>query len=262
MKIGISLACYYPMHPEDTIERIAKLGFDTVEFFVNTFSELSDDYVSALKEKCDKYNLKVYSIHPFTSALENYLFFSQYDRRIEDAKYLYELYCKTALKLGAKVINIHGDRGLGLTDVDAYAKCLDPLLNLSSKYGLYLSNENVFFNSVNHPEFIYKLKEKFGKNTVKFTFDIKQANKGGSDPYEVCQAMGEDVVNFHINDYDDKNICLLPGKGVVNHREIMNLLIENSYSGPALIEVYSNNFKTDDDIAVSKAYLENIKRLK
>ncbi len=259
MKIGISLACFYPMHPEETINRVSKLGFDTIEVFLNTYCELSEDYIIGLKSECDKVGLKIHSIHPFTSALENYMFFSPYDRRIEDSKKMYELYCKTAIMLGASVINIHGDRGIGLTDIDKYIRCLDPLLELSAKHGVYLSHENVFFNSINHPEFVFKLRQKLGKGTVKFTLDIKQANKGGSDPYEVCQAMGEDVVNFHINDYDDNHICMLPGQGKVDHQKIMNLLVKNGYKGPALIEVYSDNFKSDDEIYNSKVYLEKIK---
>ena len=80
MKIGISLACFYPMHPEDTVERVSKLGFDTAELFINTFSELDDGYIDTFKKLCDNNNINIYSIHPFTSALENYLFFSPYDR--------------------------------------------------------------------------------------------------------------------------------------------------------------------------------------
>lgn len=254
MKIGISLACFYPEHPEDTIEYATSLGFDTAELFINTYSELSTDYLTLFKKKCDDAGLKIYSIHPFTSAIENYLFFSHYDRRIEDAKYFYEKYCLAANILGAKVINIHGDRGGGLVDIDKYCKSVEPLMQLNEKHGVTFSHENVFFNSVNHPEFIYKLRERFN-GTIKFTFDIKQAHKGGSDPYEVCEAMGKDIANFHINDYDDNNICLLPGKGIVDYTRIFNILNKNLYSGPALIEVYSSNFKQHSEIKDSLEYL-------
>ena len=258
MKIGISLACFYPEHPEDTIKRVTSLGFDTAELFINTVSELEDKYIEFFKNQCDKYGLKIYSVHPFTSALENYMFFSPYDRRVEDSKKLYQRYCDVATKLGAKVINIHGDRGLGVDDLEAYIKCLDPLLELSKKNNVYLSSENVFFNSVNHPEFIYKLRNRLGTGTLKFTFDIKQANKGGSDPYEVCEAMGTDIINFHINDYDSEHICMLPGKGITDYKRIFQILNKNNYEGPALIEVYSRDFSSLDEILTSKSYLENI----
>lgn len=258
MKIGISLACFYPQHPEDTIKYAKDLGFDTAELFVNTISELDSGYISEFKQRCNAEGITIYSLHPFTSALENYMFFSPYDRRIEDSKLFYELYCKTAIKLGAKVINIHGDRATGLNNIDQYIRCLDPLLELTAKYGVTLSHENVFFNSINHPEFVYKLRSRLGKNTLKFTFDIKQAHKGGTDPYELCEAMGSDIINFHINDYDDNNICLLPGRGIIDYAKIFNILNKNKYDGPALIEVYSDNYKTLEEIKKSAEILNKI----
>lgn len=257
MEIGISLACFYPEHPEDVIDRAKALNFNISEVFINTFSELDDKYIESFKRKCDESDLQIYSVHPFTSAIEHYMFFSPYDRRIEDSVILYEKYCVAANKLGAKVINLHGDRGLGLTDLDKFISCLAPIIKLSEKHSVCLSFENVFFNSINHPEFIYKLRKKTD-GIVKFTFDIKQAHKGGSDPYEVCEAMGTDIVNFHINDFDDHHICMLPGEGTVDYKRIFNILQKNKYSGPALIEVYNENFTDDKQIKDSVGYLNNI----
>ena len=31
---------------------------------------------------------------------------------------------------------------------------------------------------------------------------------------EYIKAMGDDMVNVHVSDYDTNNTCLLPGKGV------------------------------------------------
>ena len=257
MEIGISLACFYPEHPEDVVDRVCDMGFKTAELFLNTFSELDASYIKSLADLCNKRDLTIYSIHPFTSALENYMFFSPYDRRIKDSVYLYQKYCDVAKAFDAKVINFHGDRGLGLQNFDEYCECLAPLTELSEKNNVVISHENVFFNSINHPEFVRKLREKLG-DSVKFTFDIKQANKGGANPYELCEAMSSDVVNFHINDYDEENICLLPGDGIVEHKKLIKTLLRNNYSGPAIIEVYRSNFSDIDDILRSKLYLEKI----
>lgn len=257
MRIGISLACFYPEHPEDVIDRVCDIGFDIGELFLNTVSELEDDYISNFAKRCEKRGLEIYSIHPFTSALENYMFFSPYDRRIEDSKKFYACYCDAARALGAKVINIHGDRGMGLQNIDKYCECLAPFAELADKSGITISHENVFFNSINHPEFVCDLRRRLG-DSVKFTLDIKQAHKGGSDPYEVCRSMGGSVVNFHVNDYDDQNICLLPGAGVVDHKRIFQTLNSNGYDGPAIIEVYRSNFESLDDIVRSKQYLDKI----
>ena len=258
MKIGISLACFYPEHPEDVIKKVCDAGFDIAELFINTESELSLDYIKLIYKNCQKHGLEIYSVHPFTAAIENYMFFSPYDRRIEDAKKFYSRYCDAAKYLGAKVINLHGDRGVGLKNIDFYIDCLKPFAEISDNTGVTFCHENVFFNSINHPQFVKNLNKKLGDN-IKYTFDIKQANKGGSDPYELCEAMQGNVMNFHINDYDDDNICLLPGNGVVDHKQIISTLINNGYKGPALIEVYRHNFNDMQDVLQSVEYLKNIK---
>jgi len=257
VEIGISIACFYPEHPEEVISKVSDMGFKTAELFLNTVSETETEYISFFSKECEKHDLKIYSIHPFTSALENYMFFSPYDRRIEDSKLFYQKYCEVANFLGAKVINIHGDRGIGLKDFEHYCRCLSPFFELEEKYGVVFSHENVFFNSINHPEFTYKLTQRFG-DKIKFTFDIKQANKGGSIPIEVCKSMGRNIANFHINDFDEENICLLPGEGSVDYKSIFKLLKENDYNGPAIIEVYRDNFKSQDQIVKALEYLKNI----
>lgn len=257
MEIGISLACFYPEHPEEVIAKVSDMGFKVCELFLNTISELDNEYITSFSKSCEKYDLKIYSVHPFTSALENYMFFSPYDRRINDSKKLYQKYCDVAKYLGAKVINIHGDRGIGLNNFEQYCQCLEPFFELQAQNGVTFSHENVFFNSINHPEFVRKLRAHFGQD-IKFTFDIKQANKGGSIPYEVCESMGENIINFHINDYDGDNICLLPGEGCVDYKLIFDLLKNNHYSGPAIIEVYRNNFKNTDQVVKSFEFLKSL----
>lgn len=255
MEIGMSLACFYPMEPERAVEEAAALGIRVCEVFLNTCSELNDTYLHSLRASCDRHDIRVYSVHPFTSFLENYLFFSPYPRRVADATEFYRRYAEAAKILGAKVVNIHGDRGIGLESVSQYAELIKPLLSLQDQTGIVYSMENVYYNSVNHPEFTAKLRQLVPD--VRFTLDIKQAFKGEQDPYALAEAMGDAVVNFHINDRDDQHICLLPGSGTVDYPRIGKILDNNHYNGPALIEVYSSNFEDRDEIAKSKNYLED-----
>lgn len=255
MDIGMSLACFYPMEPEIALRTASNLEIGVCEVFLNTESELDEEYLHKLREDCDRLGISVYSVHPFTSFLENYMFFSPYPRRIADATVFYERYAKAAKILGAKAVNIHGDRGIGLSDFDKYVQCAAPLMKLQEKTGIVFSFENVFYNSVNHPEFVSKLCQKIPE--IQFTFDIKQAFKGGQDAYLLAEAMGDRVVNFHVNDRDEEHICLLPGKGTVDYRRIFDILKKNHYNGPALIEVYSYNFESPSEILNSKRFLEN-----
>jgi len=254
MRVGMSLACFYPLEPEKAVIKAAELEIDVCEIFLNTWSEMDSSYLHALRKECDRYGIRVYSVHPFTSAFENYLFFSPYPRRISDAERLYRQYADAAKILGAEVINIHGDRGLGLEDLDLYIRCIEPLMKLQNETGITYAMENVFFNSVNHPEFIARLRQK--QPDVRFTLDIKQAFKGGQSAYDVAVAMGKSIVNFHVNDRDEEHICMLPGQGTVDFSKISRILSDCEYNGPALIEVYSNNFDSEGQLRLSKKYLE------
>ncbi len=254
MEIGMSLACFYPMEPERVVPLAAELNMRVCEIFLNTLCELDEAYLQALREACDQKNIRIWSVHPFTSAIENYLFFSPYPRRIADAVAFYRRYAQAAKILGAEVVNIHGDRGIGLENLDEYVSCLAPLMALQQETGVWFAMENVFYNSVNHPEFTYRLRQRVPD--VRFTLDIKQACKGGQDPYALAEAMGEAIVNFHVNDRDDDHLCLLPGRGTVDFIRIGRILAQAGYRGPGLIEVYRKNFEGIEEVAQAKSFLE------
>lgn len=254
IEVGMSLACFYPMEPEFAVHKAASLGMRVCEIFLNTYSELDDAYLHKLRLLCDQKGLRVYSIHPFTSALEHYMFFSPYPRRVADSLSFYERYARAAKILGAEVINIHGDRGLGVQRMDEYVQCVLPLMQLQDKTGVMFSLENVYYNSVNDPKFVSELKKRIPE--ARFTLDIKQACKGGQNPYRLAEAMGESLVNFHVNDRTDEAVCLLPGFGSIDYDKLDHILKTIKYTGPALIEVYSDNFQSLDDISRSKKFLE------
>ena len=75
MKIGMSLACFYPEHPEDAIDRACDLGVDIAELFLNTVSELEDEYINDFIKRCDRRGLEIYSIHPLRVRLKTICFF-------------------------------------------------------------------------------------------------------------------------------------------------------------------------------------------
>ena len=255
MKFGASLACLYPMEPEKALIELSSAGIDVCEIFLNTYSELSPEYLHDLRALCDRFGMEVYSIHPFTSALEHYMFFSPYPRRIKDSFEFYSKYADAAKILGAKVINIHGDRGVKKEGISFYIECISPFRMVQDKTGVTFAMENVFYNSVNDPEFVADLIS--AVPDLCFTFDIKQACKGGQDPYILLQAMQDRVVNFHVNDCDFDHVCALPGEGDIDYKRIFSILKHQKYRGPALIEVYRNNFDSVQDIIKSKKFLES-----
>lgn len=257
MDIGVSLACFYPEHPEAALDHLPKIGANLSELFINTISEMTPEYIENFAEKAQQQGVQIYSLHPFTSAIENYLFFSPYDRRMADAADFYERYFIAAARLGARVVQMHGDKGSCLHDIDRFAAGIEEISRRAARHGIILAQENVYMNSVNHPEFIYQLRRKLGEGAVKFTLDLKQAYKGGQDIFAVCEAMGRDIVNFHINDFDKEHICMLPGEGTVEYPKLFEKLKAQGYTGPAIIEVYSDNYSSLDQLEKSFRFLTN-----
>ena len=54
--------------------------------------------------------LKVTAIHPMLSFAEPYMIFSEYMRRFEESEENFKRYFEIAASLGAKYVNLHGDR--------------------------------------------------------------------------------------------------------------------------------------------------------
>ena len=92
MQLGISTACFYPLPVEQALDEIGRLGLRAVEIFFNTESEYFEPLISEIERHVHENGLEVRSIHPFTSANEGILLFSEYTRRTEDAFAQYRHY--------------------------------------------------------------------------------------------------------------------------------------------------------------------------
>ena len=138
MRLGISTACLYPMVTEEALDRLLERGFRLFEIFFNTVSELEPGYVEGLRRRLDKAGAEVVSIHPFTSAFEVMLLFSDYPRRTEDGLAFYRRYFETAQRLGTKFLVLHGQRNYqkGRITEEEYLERYWRLYRLGQEYGI------------------------------------------------------------------------------------------------------------------------------
>lgn len=260
MKFGVSSACFYPMDLLKSIELLADNNIHTMEIFVNTVSELQDDFAKKVDDIIKPHNINVTSIHPFTSGYEHILLFSDYYKRFEDTLEFYKQYFNFANNVGAKLIVLHGDRRFtqigGIPD-EEYFERYYKLAQTGRSMGVTVAQENVNMFRSQSPDFLRKMRKYLG-DEVDFVFDIKQAVRSGNDPYEVCNAMGNRIIHLHINDNDSNNDCLLPGMGSMNYNKILTLMKSNGFAGDAVIEVYNKNFNSIKDIVVSYNYLNSM----
>lgn len=255
MKIGVSTACLYPQKLETSVELLGKMGIETIEVFVNTFSEMEPAFLKKLKDILSYYNMSVHSCHPFTSELEPIMFFSEYERRLDDILELYRRYFYAMNELGAEIFVFHGDRKHGQISIAEYAENFAKLRDLGRTFGITVTQENVERCKSGELEFISGLRRLLGDD-VAFTLDLKQALRSGLKPMEVAQTMGRCLAHIHLNDNDEMHDCLLPGFGSFPFQKLFAYLKQIGYQGIVMIEVYRKSYLEPEDL------VKSIKRIK
>lgn len=258
MEVGISTACFYPQPLEDTIERVAKLGIQTVEIFFNTESEMHEPFYRELRERIQQNGLSVVSLHPFTSLMEGILLFSEYARRTEDGFAQYRHYFRAARGLGAKYLTLHGERLMpGVYDTQTAMERkitrYQRLCEIAAEEGMIVAQENVAWCRSSDPAYLQMLYEHVPD--LRYTLDIKQANRAGHSWKEYFDLVAPRLVNIHINDFDQTRSCLLPGEGLFDYDEFFAQTRAAGYDKQTLIEVYAKNFSDDQQIVDSVTFL-------
>lgn len=258
MSVGISTACFYPMLTEKTLPLIAGLGFSKIEVFFNTESECNLDYCADFKRRADDLGIEILSVHSFSSPYEHLILFSEYTRRMEDALKLYGRIIRAGNCLGARYVTFHGDRKINPADlgIDQYCTVLDRLIRMAREQDMYICQENVSWCKSSDIAFLRGLVKHLNNPDLRFTLDIKQANRAEVGLYEYIGVMGAAIANVHINDYDESHPCLLPGCGVMDYPKLFESLRQCGYRGDYIIEVYRKNYKDLTQIADSKTFLE------
>lgn len=255
--IGISTACLYPLETESALKKLLQLGFRYFEVFLNSFSELERPYLREQKRLLQGCGAAVRSIHPFTSGFESFLLFSDYLRRFQDGMELYKRYFSAAAELGASIVVLHGQKKVSKSlTAEQYFERYEKLYQLGRQYHITLAQENVNLYRSESPDFIRRMRYQLGESCA-FVLDIKQSFRAGSDPFEMAEAMADRLVHIHMNDRDDHEDCLLPGKGKVPYQRLFEQLRQMGYSGDYIIEVYRKNFGAMSELVEVERFLKS-----
>ncbi len=261
MQIGISTASFYPVEIEHGIAYAADLGFRCVELFLNSESEFGVLFRRDLKRRLRELDLQVVSVHPFTSAMEGHLLFSDYVRRTRDALDQYERYFEAAADLGARYFTFHGEllRARGLPPSQSEHRRFETyhaLCERASACGITFTQENVSWCKSRDIAFLRALYQNVPE--LRYTFDIKQARRAGLEWQDYVEAVGDRIVNLHISDYSEKTDCLLPGLGMVDFGAMFTRLQQLGYRGSAIVEVYSSDYNMVEQLRQSRLFLESV----
>lgn len=251
--VGVSTACYYPEDTFCAFRRVCSIGAPIAEVFMNSVDELSHESLKRFRELSAQSGTKIVSFHPYTSAFESLLFFSEYRRRIADGLEVYKRFFDGAAYLGAKYFVFHGEKSTAtfsrsLASDEILLEAYGSLIETARSFGLTFTQENVNNHRSHSAEFIAHLRELLPD--LRFTFDLKQACRAKQDYHTLLSAMSDRLVHIHINDFGEHE-CALPFDGAVDLHEVKRALDAISYQGDFVIEVYRTCF--DDEQALSMA---------
>ncbi len=257
MRIGISTASFFKKKAtEDTYDIIRKMGIPVCETFLASYSETKPKFVSTLKER--KGDIEVKSIHTLSQQYEPELI-STVDRARHDSEYFLKKAMRAAKELGASYYTFHGPAKLKRTpytfDYEKLGTRIEEICRFvqkSSEGITSLTYENVHWCYFSEPNYFTEIKKY--SPSVKACLDIKQAMQSGFSPSDYIRTMGERLTNVHLCDYNGSR-TVLPGKGQFDFVSFFDELLSCGYKGDALLEAYSGDYESFDELEESYNYL-------
>ncbi len=238
----------YPL--EETIRRIAKIGYDGIEIGAARPHawppDLSHTKRGAIREALSKYGLEVSAICPSN---ENLNLASPFPQERAEAAQHYEECVQLAYDLKVPItIFVPGWRIYGTTYSQAWkwtTEGIKPALELAEKLGILLALEavNSFRNNlVNRSDQAMEMVERVASSHMKLMLDTIHVFLEGENPVDVVKSYGEGLVHVHCVDalkgiYERK----VPGQGEFGFESFLGALKEIAYSGYLSVEVWNHN---------------------
>lgn len=245
--IGMSTSCYYPLETEKSLERVCRLGFKTVEIFINSYLELEDPFIGNYKEMINKNGANAVSIHTTASFADGYNYFSDYYRRFEESLEVFKKHINLANKLNSQFLVMHGLKKVSKSSDELYFERFSKLTDIAKENGVSLLQENVVHFRSESPEYIELMKKSIG-DKFGITLDIKQCRRAGVDPYEFVKRHHDIIKHVHISDYNARQDCITPLKGEFDFNNFFKVMKQYGYKGNYMIELYNHSYSDENEI--------------
>jgi len=249
-RLGVSTACYYPQDTFLSFKEVISANVPVAEVFMNSLDELEKSNLDRYREQMSEHGIEIISFHPYTSAFESLLFFSEYTRRVNDGIELYKRFFDAAAYLGAKYFVFHGERNVptfsrGLSGDDVICNSYGRLIETAKSFGIVFTQENVNAHRSHCADHILKLRKLVPE--LRFTFDLKQALRAKQNYADIIAAMGDRLCHIHINDFGE-NECCLPFTGNVDLYDVAQRLRDINYNGDYVLEIYRTGFTDNSQL--------------
>ena len=257
MQLGMSTAAFYgKWETEEAAAQIAKLPLDCAEVFLQSDSENTVEFAQLVKENLG--DLPCTSVHPL-GGYENYMA-GRPARQVRDAFEHFKTVLDAGEALGAKTFVYHGRNTPLLSPLEWNLtwniEALTPMCDLARERSMVIGWENVCWCQLTTPQRV--LEAKAALPQVRFTLDIKQAMRAGCDPIDYVHAMGDQLCNVHVCDWQEDGKLCLPGEGIFDFEALIKALRDVGYEGPIIMEPYQALIKSEEALLRSIAFMRNI----
>ncbi|EWM53085.1 sugar phosphate isomerase/epimerase family protein [Ruminococcus flavefaciens] len=247
MIAGISTACLYPKPLEEALYDLAVNGVSCVELFVNTHSELKPGFAHGIANLMKRFDVKCPSVHPFTCEIEPQMFFSEYERRVNDMLEYYKYYFRFMNMVGADIFIFHGGKPTSICNTELYCERYSKLFRLGREFGVTVAVENVSRCKSGSSAFIREIKDMLG-NEFAFVLDTKQAVRSKESPLKFLDVAGDKTVHVHISDSGEMGDCLLIGRGRFDFRRFFEKLSGYNPDCSVVLELYRSGWGAISDL--------------
>jgi len=257
MQLGLSTAAFYGRwETEEAAERIALMGMDCAEVFLQTMSEYELAFAALVREKLG--GVPCVSMHPSGIQFENQMFGRSLRQR-KDAFDLFRRALDAAQLLGVRYYVYHGRSTALLTplpfNLQVNIDMLGQMDEEAAQRGMRIAWENVSWCQLTTCERIAQVRKALPD--VCFTLDIKQAMRAGEDPIEMARMMGDALVHVHVCDWDKVGKLCLPGEGCFDFEKLIAALDEIGYDGSIIMEPYLALIHSDEALEQSISYMRD-----
>lgn len=255
MIAGVSTACLFPKPLEESLYDLLVNGVSCVEIFINTHSELKKSFAHGAAAMLKRFDAKCTAVHPFTCEMEQLLFFSDYERRLDDALEYYKYYFRFMNIVGAEYFVFHS--GKAVKSREFFCERYSRLYRLGKEFGVTVAVENVARCQSGSSLYIMDIAKMLG-NEFAFVLDTKQAIRAGESPSRFVDAAGASIKHIHISDSSEYGDCLPIGKGNFDFRLFLNVIRLLNPDCSLILELYRNNFSGISELISSYNILTNM----
>lgn len=251
VKIGLSTAAFYGRwETEEAAAHLSDYGAECAEAFLQTRGEMTRGFAEDVRQKLD--GIPCTSMHPKGTLFENELF-GRSPRQQAEGWDFFRRALDAVAKLGAAYYVYHGwhsSTGSKMAfDAQKNADIVGKMQMEAAKRGIRVAWENVSWCQLTTPERVTEMRRWLPD--IGFTLDIKQAMRVGRAPIEFIGAMGGQLVNVHICDWQSDGALCLPGEGSFDFDAFILALKREGYDGPIIVEPYLALIRSDEKLRQS-----------